>query len=163
MQIKLAKAPGQQKKQRQVAVVVGMQRISCFNICAAAPRAMLLTCTTEWGEWELRPVPSRDLLINSSSSLSRNIDIMCTCKHNLFDGIHAYIYWSMVIGQLGEFYATRAGWMGGICWAIPLTVTITRVPAVLISPDFGTSVFRNNYVQKRCDEKEALYLHDRYH
>ena len=32
--------------------------------------------------------------------------------------------------------------MGGICWAIPLTVTITRVPALLISPDFGTSVFR---------------------
>ena len=26
--------------------------------------------------------------------------------------------------------------MGGICWAIPLTVTITRVP------DFRTSVFR---------------------
>ena len=102
MQIKLAKAPGQQKKQRQVAVVVGMQRISCFNICAAAPRAMLLTCTTEWGEWELRPVPSRDLLINSSSSLSNSFRlILCVCVNLTYLMAYmliAYIYWFMVIG-----------------------------------------------------------------
>ena len=48
--------------------------------------------------------------------------------------------------------------MGGICWAIPLTVTITRVPAVLISPDFGTSVFREIIMYRSVAMRKKLCI-----
>ena len=145
MQIKLAKAPAHQKKTTTSGswnIVVGMQRISCFNICAAAPRAMLLTCTTEWGEWELRPVPSRDLLINSSSSL-RGTLILCVRVNTtyLMASLPTYIGLWLLVSLESFMLQEQDGWVGydgPYHWQLQLLRCW--------SPDFGTSVFRNNYV-----------------